>query len=163
MKYQLPDISRPYASFALLLALLMVTACEYTQTEPIVAYSEEGIYLPKPAGEGIVAETQERWFIPDVPIPVGFVQNAGRSSSRFDSLEGFRVVHHEYQGRGPLAEVADLYERVLPLQDWTRVAEYRSEGDLISYKFTKGNEELVLGINKRLAVVNITIDIDRRR
>lgn len=66
--------------------------------------------------------------IPDLPVPVGFHLDEGRSRNL--AAAGVRWVDHLYKGRSDKFAVARFYRRQMPLTRWTLVTEIFSRGDL---------------------------------
>ncbi|RMH22350.1 MAG: hypothetical protein D6698_01275, partial [Gammaproteobacteria bacterium] len=51
---------------------------------PVVAFTDDGQYLPQRVGPGLVADLDSP--IPDVPMPIGFKPVISRCSSSFDGV-----------------------------------------------------------------------------
>ncbi len=142
--------------YPLTLALLLLTAtgCSYVKT-PVVAFSDDGQYLQKDVGKGLVADPNP--LIPDVPMPVGFKAVASQSHWRFDGR--VRVVHHVYQGHAKQGDAVEFYQRTLPDFQWTMV-DIQSVGDATALRFVKGPEQMSVATSQGWSgVTTITIDI----
>ena len=121
-------------------------------------FSEDGVYLPPPAGPGLVA--QPRSPIPDVPMPVGFSAVASQSASHVE--DGVRHVRHVYQGRGQSAEVVDFYRRHLPRHGWIAGPRQTQPDGAVVMRYVKGPEALRVRISRRLSVITAELTIAAR-
>lgn len=116
--------------------------------------SDDGQWLSRSSGPGMVAKTPSP--IPDVPMPVGFVAVAGRSSS-FVTPAGVRMVTHTYQGLAEVDEAVRFYRRQLPLHGWTAVSE-KMTGGVATLVCEKGPERLTVEVSEP-RVLEIVVEI----
>lgn len=157
----------PMAMWRRLLLLAMVAALpgcndqKTVQAPPVriphvIALSDEGAYLPPPAGPGVVASLDS--LIPDVPMPVGFKPVASKCQSSFDGTA--RQVRHVYQGRSRGAEVVRFYQQQLTRNDWRPVGRQQEDGGAVVLSYAKGPEALRVRVHEGWAgVVTIGISI----
>jgi hypothetical protein len=75
--------------------------------------------------------------VPDLPVPIGFDLDQGRSRNL--AAAGVRWVDHVYKGSGDKFAVARFYRRQMPINRWVLVTEMFSKGDL-KLDFEKQNE-----------------------
>ena len=75
--------------------------------------------------------------IPDLPIPIGFSLDEGRS--RNYTIGSGRIVDHLYRGKGDKLAVKQFYERQMGIQRWALVSAMFVTGD-IALDFEKDNE-----------------------
>lgn len=136
--------------------LLSLSGCGYVKT-PIVAFNDDGQYLPRDVGDGLVQARAS--LIPDVPMPVGFKAVASQSNWQYDGQ--VRVVNHVYQGHAQQGEAAAFYRRLLPANNWTP-GEIESVGEVTVMRFTKGPERLVVTTEQGWGIATIRIKIDAR-
>lgn len=146
-------LSRSAVAIALLLTL---SACGHVKT-PIVAFNDDGQYLPRDVGDGLVQSRTS--LIPDVPMPVGFKAVASLSNWQYDGQ--VRVVNHVYQGHAKQGEAAAFYQRVLPANNWTP-GDIEAVGETTMMRFTKGPERLVVTTEQSWSITTITIKISAR-
>lgn len=66
--------------------------------------------------------------IPDLPVPIGFNLDQGRSRNL--AAAGIRWVDHLYKGKADKFSVARFYRKQMPLSRWTLVTEMFTKGDL---------------------------------
>lgn len=125
---------------------------------PVVAFTDEGEYLPKRVGPGLVAMNDSP--IPDVPMPIGFKPLVGQSSSSFDGVS--RTVTHIYQGRARAAETVLFYRQQLPLFGWEPVGKQVGEDGTTSLHYTKGAESLGMRLSDRFNTATIEVYITPR-
>ena len=140
----------------LLSATLVGLGCSNVKT-PVVAFSDDGEYLQKDVGEGLVVAPNP--LIPDVPMPVGFKAVASQSHWRYDGR--VRVVHHVYQGHAKQGDAVDFYQRTLPANHWTLV-NMQGVGEATVLRYVKGPEQLAVTATHGWGVTTITIDIEAR-
>jgi hypothetical protein len=107
---------------AVMLASGLVFGC--TKTETIDASS--GAPRQMRAANDLVA--QARPPIPDVPLPIGFELNEGKS--RNFAAAGLRWVDHMYKGGSDKFAVARFYKRQMPVSRWTLVTDMFTQGDI---------------------------------
>ena len=81
---------------------------------------------------------QARPPIADLPVPVGFDLDEGRSRS-FEAA-GARYIDHVYRGRGSKFDVKRFYERHMPTNRWSLVTDMFIRGD-IKIDFEKQTEK----------------------
>jgi len=120
---------------------------------PVVAFTDDGAYLAKRVGPGLVAS--EASPIPDVPMPIGFKPVVSKSSSSFDGAA--RTVTHVYQGRARSVETVLFYRQQLPLQGWSPVDKQVYDDHSTSLHYVKGAESLGLRLSERFNVATIEI------
>jgi hypothetical protein len=108
-------------------------ACGCTKTETIDASS--GAPRQMNAAPDLVA--QSRPPIPDVPMPVGFELDQGKS--RNFAAAGQRYVDHLYKGGSDKYAVARFYKRQMPVSRWTLVTDMFAQGN-ITLDFEKQTE-----------------------
>ncbi len=118
---------------------------------PVVAWNDDGEYLPKRVGPGLVAAVDSP--IPDVPMPIGFKPVVSQSSSSFDGAA--RTVTHVYQGRSRAVETVLFYRQQLPLHDWLPVDKQTHDDGSTSLYYTKGAESLGLRLSERFKTATI--------
>ncbi len=66
--------------------------------------------------------------IPDLPVPIGFKLDQGRSRNL--AAAGIRWIDHLYKGKADKFSVARFYRRQMPLTRWTLVTEMFAKGNL---------------------------------
>ena len=125
--------------------------------DPAVAFNDDGQYLPKDVGEGLVASPNP--LIPDVPMPVGFKAVASQCHWQYDG--NVRVVHHVYQGHADPGDAVEFYQRTLPSNKWSLV-DMQSIGDSTVIRYNKGPESLKITTKDGWAVSTVTINIDTK-
>ncbi len=125
---------------------------------PVVAWSDDGDYLPKRVGPGLVAMEQSP--IPDVPMPIGFKPLRTQCSSSFDGSA--RLVTHVYQGRARTSETILFYRQQLPLYHWQHVDKQVHEDGSMSLHYTKGAEALGMRFSERHGTATIEVYIAPR-
>ncbi len=125
---------------------------------PVVAFTDDGAYLPNRVGPGLVAQPDAP--IPDVPMPVGFKPVVTQCSSSFDGVA--RTVTHVYQGRARAVEAVLFYRQQLPLSNWRPVDKQVHEDGSTSLYFVKGAESLGVRLSERFKVTTIEIFITPR-
>lgn len=136
-----------------LVVLLPALGCSYVKT-PVVAFSDDGDYLPKDVGRGLVASPDSK--IADVPMPIGFKPVGSKCSWGWDGRA--RKVHHVYQGHSKQGDVVEFYQRTLPGHGWTMV-DMQSISDSTVMRYTKGVEQMAITSERGWGVATITIDI----
>jgi hypothetical protein len=135
------------------LTAVSVSGCtSASRPGPVLAYSDDGVYLPWKYGEGLVPDAQSP--IPDVPKPIGFVPVPSRSSSSFDGYA--RTVEHVYQGRAAINDVLAFYETQLKYHGW-KPENANQPGPIRGYG--KGRESLKLSAGGAGGVTSVTIVI----
>lgn len=139
-----------------LLLLISTTACSYVKT-PVVAFNDDGQYLPKEVGQGLVVSPNSP--IPDVPMPVGFKAVASQSNWQYDG--NVRVVRHVYQGHAEPSDSVEFYQRTLAGHRWALV-DIQAIDSATVLRYTKGPEQLTITTKDGWAVSTITINIDRK-
>lgn len=136
--------------------LLPVLGCGYVKT-PVVAFSDDGQYLPRDVGDGLVAAPDSK--IPDVPMPIGF--KADRNKSHWTWNGRARTVYHVYQGHAKQGDAVEFYQRTLPDYGWSLV-DIQSVADSAVVRYTKGPEQLAITTSQGWGVSTITIEIKAR-
>lgn len=142
---------------ALALAALLLASAGCGLKTPAVAFTDDGEYLQRDVGEGLVASPNP--LIPDVPMPVGFKAVASQSSWRYDG--NVRVVHHVYQGHAKQGDAIEFYRTMLPDSHWTLV-DIQSVGETSVQHYVKGPERLAVSTKHTWGVTTVTIDIEGR-
>ena len=118
---------------AAVVAAVLLCGCGNSNTQVIDASS---------GAPRAVAPTQDlvgtaRPPIPDLPIPIGFSLDEGRS--RNYTIGSGRIVDHVYRGKGDKVAVKQFYERQMGIQRWSLVSAMFVTGD-IALDFEKDNE-----------------------
>ena len=72
---------------------------------------------------------QARPPIPDLPVPIGFNLDEGRS--RNFAAGGARYVDHLYKGRADKFAVARFYKRHMPISRWVLMTDMFAQGDIM--------------------------------
>ncbi len=145
-----------HAAYALAAGMLLVSAgCRFVKT-PVVAFSDDGDYLQREVGRGLVADPNP--LIPDVPMPVGF-KALNESNWRYDGR--VRVVNHIYQGHAKPGDAVAFYQRTLPGHDWLMV-DMQGVGESTILRYTKGPEQLSVSAEDSWGVATITIEMQGR-
>ena len=139
-------------ALALVLPLVSV-GCSHIKT-PVIAFNDDGEFLPQDVGEGLVAAPNP--LIPDVPMPVGFKAVASQSNWRYDGR--IRVVHHVYQGHADPGDAAEFYQRLLPADNWSMI-DLQAVGESTVLRYAKGVEALTITTTDGWAVSTIKIEI----
>ena len=149
-----------------LVTLLALTACGRRDVSvPLFDWTDEGTYVPRPSGEGLVVAANSP--VPDVPVPVGFVPLASQSESS-TAASGNRVVNHFYQGRGELDELLQFYRQNLPRFGWrvagreTQPAPSRRLSRIEQISFVKESEEVRVRAWKRERLMTVQIALGPR-
>lgn len=88
---------------------------------------------------------QSRPPIPDLPIPIGFDLDEGRS--RDFAAAGARYVDHVYKGGDDKFSVARFFKRHMPVSRWTLVTSLFVQGDVM-LDFEKETERCRIVITK---------------
>lgn len=122
---------------------------------PAVAWTDDGDYLPKRTGPGLVAMEQSP--IPDVPMPIGFKPLRSESTSSFDGVS--RTVTHIYQGRARTSETVLFYRQQLSLHGWVQVDKQVHEDGSRSLHYTKGSEALGIRLSERYGIATVEVYI----
>ncbi len=125
---------------------------------PVVAWNDDGQYLPKRVGPGLVAADNAP--IPDVAMPIGFKPVVSQCSSSFDGVA--RTVTHLYQGRARSVETVLFYRQQLPLDGWMLVDKQAHEDGSSSLHYTKGAEALSLRLSGRFNTATVEVYISPR-
>ena len=156
----------PYKTLSILtlLTTTLLAGCNQDPTRrvpfevPVVDWNDDGQYLSKRVGPGLVA--RETSPIPDVPLPIGFKPVVSQCSSSFDGVA--RTVTHVYQGRGRTPETVLFYRQQLPLDHWQPVDKQTHEDGSSSLHFTKGSESLGVRLSSRFNTATIEVFISPR-
>lgn len=147
----------PLTLLSLVLVVLpATTACSHVKT-PAIAFNDDGDFLPKDVGEGLVVSPNP--LIPDVPMPVGFKAVASQSNWRYDGR--VRVVNHVYQGHAKPSDAVEFYQRNLPSHNWSLV-DMEAVGESTVLRYTKGQERLKVTTKDGWSVSTVTINIEPR-
>lgn len=78
--------------------------------------------------------------IPDIPVPIGFELDEGRSQSS-DSGRGVRWVRHVYLGLADKFAVSRFYKQHMPEHGWVRQMDRMNQGTiLLSFRNADTNE-----------------------
>lgn len=104
-------------------AMLLAAGCNRTQT---VDASSGAPQMVEPMAELIA---QPRPPIPDMPVPIGFDLDEGKSRSF--AAAGARYIDHLYKGRSDRFAVARFYKRQMPVNRWTLVTDMFVQGDIM--------------------------------
>lgn len=148
---------RPVALVGVLAALLLPSiGCSHVKT-PVLAFNDDGEYLPRDVGDGLVRKPNS--LIPDVPMPVGFKAVASQSNWQYDGK--VRVVNHVYQGHAEPGDAVAFYQRVLPQNQW-KMVDIQAIGETTVMRYTKGSERLSVTTEDGWATTTIKINIDAR-
>lgn len=149
-----------------LVALIGVTACGRRDVSvPMLDWTDEGVYVPRSSGEGLVVAPDSP--IPDVPVPVGYVPLVNQSESG-TAAGGGRLVNHLYQGRGDLDEILQFYRQNLPRFGWraagreTEPAPNRRLTRTEEITFVKGSEEIRVRAWKRERLMTMQVAMGPR-
>jgi len=151
-------------SILTLLAVTVLAGCNQDPTRrvpfevPVVDWNDDGQYLPKRVGPGLVAREQSP--IPDVPMPIGFKPVVSQCSSSFDGVA--RTVTHVYQGRSRTPETILFYRQQLPLQNWQVVDMQTHEDGSTSLHYMKGAETLGVRLSGRYNTATIEVFMSPR-
>ncbi len=151
-------------SILTLLATTILAGCNQDPTRrvpfevPVVDWNDDGQYLPKQVGPGLVA--QETSPIPDVPMPIGFKPVVSQCSSSFDGVA--RTVTHVYQGRARSPETVLFYRQQLPLHGWQPVDKQTHEDGSTSLHYTKGAESLGVRLSGRFNTATVEVFVSPR-
>ncbi len=156
----------PYKALSALtlIAVTTLAGCNQNPTRrvpfevPVVAWNDDGQYLPKQVGPGLVAIQNAP--IPDVPMPIGFKPVISQCSSSFDGVA--RTVTHVYQGRARSPETVRFYRQQLPLQGWLQVDKQIHEDGSTSLHYTKGAEALGIRLSNRFKTATIEVFLSPR-
>jgi hypothetical protein len=146
-------------SLLTLIAASALTGCNSNPTRrvpfevPMVAWNDDGQYLAKRVGPGLVAA--ENAPIPDVSMPIGFKPVISQCSSSFDGVA--RTVTHVYQGRARLPEIVTFYRQQLPLDGWQQVDKQMHEDDSVSLHYTKGAEALGVRLSTHFKTATVEV------
>ena len=142
---------------ALAIALILpLSACSHIKT-PVIAFDDDGNYLPRDVGDGLVVSPKS--YIPDVPMPVGFKAVSSLSGWEYDGQ--VRKVQHVYQGHARPGDAVAFYQRVLPLDKWNLV-DIQAVGNTTVLRYTKGYESLTITVVQGWGIATITINIAPR-
>jgi len=125
---------------------------------PVVAWNDDGEYLAKRVGPGLVAKTDSP--IPDVPMPIGFKPVVSKCSSGFDGQS--QTVTHIYQGRARSVETVLFYRQQLPLNGWLPTDKLVHDDHSTSLHYVKGAESLGLRLSERFNVATIEVYMTAR-
>jgi len=127
-----------FATMLIAAGLAWISGCN-GQTETIDASSGAPRQV-RPATE-LVA--QSRPPIPDLPVPIGFKLDQGKS--RDYAPGGARFVDHTYKGSGAKLAVKRFYERQMPINRWVCTMAMFVRGD-ITLDFEKESERCLIVI-----------------
>jgi len=83
--------------------------------------------------------------IPDVPLPIGFKLDEGRSRNFASS--GARYVDHVYKGKASRFAVARFYKQQMPREKWVLITDRFVQGSVI-LDFEKNTERCSLTVSK---------------
>lgn len=86
-----------------------------------------------------------RPYIPDLPVPIGFDLNEGKSRSF--TAGGARFIDHVYKGSEDKFTVARFYKRYMPSNRWTLTTDLFLHGAII-LEFEKETERCDIEIGK---------------
>ena len=156
----------PYKALSILtlIAATVLCGCNQNPTRrvpfevPVVAWNDDGQYLPKRVGPGLVAAVDAP--IPDIAIPIGFKPVVSLCNSSFDGVS--RTVTHVYQGRARSPETVLFYSQQLPLDGWLQVDKQTHEDGSASLHYTKGAEALSLRLSERFSTATVEVYISPR-
>jgi len=94
--------------------------------------------------------------IADVPMPVGFVQV--NSTSRTMIGEGSRTIHHIYEGRASMKDMATYLRVNVGKFNWDRVVD--KEGQTQSeFQFNKGREILFIKVQQKENFLEVDLNL----
>ncbi len=88
---------------------------------------------------------QLRPYIPDLPVPIGFDLDEGKS--RAFTAGGARYVDHLYKGSDDKFSVARFYKRYMPSNRWTLTTDLFLHGSII-LEYEKETERCDIEIGK---------------
>lgn len=89
--------------------------------------TDGGTYREVSTPTGLIAKA--RPTISDVPVPVGFDLDEGRS--RNFAAAGARYVDHVYKGNADKFDVRRFYKRHMPISRWVLVTDMFVQGDIM--------------------------------
>jgi len=130
--------ARRFVGLAALVLVVAVAGCSRNTTVNSSDGSKSS-EAPKP----LVALARPR--IPDVPVPIGFKIDKGRS--RTFEAAGLRYADHVYKGRADGLAVRDFYSRHMPINRWVLVTRMMVQGE-ITLDFEKETERCRVVIAK---------------
>lgn len=141
---------------AVLLGAAFLTGCGAQRPgDPAVAVTADHQLLPNRTGPGLIdAQTSP---IPDVPMPVGFVQLGEESSSGYGPSS--RIVDHHYQGRALVPDLVTFYEHRLWQHGWTQVGIETTSEDEARVTAVKGGEGLEITASTRHDILTMGVTI----
>ena len=94
----------------------------------------------------------------DIPVPIGFDMEHDTSRDRSDG--GLRWVDHRYSGKGPIAPLANFYEKQMPQYRWNLVTRGFARG-AATLDFEKARERCRITISRKNSLLNtIQIHVD---
>lgn len=102
---------------------LLSAGCNQTQTIDATGGA------PRQASPAAGLVAQARSPIPDVPVPIGFSLDEGKS--RNFAAAGARYVDHVYKGGSDRFSVARFYKEQMPVCRWALVTDMFVQGSLI--------------------------------
>ncbi len=143
----------------LLVATLLAVGCNKGGQGifPMIAYSDDGDFLPKPSGAGLVMAPDAE--IPDVPRPVGFVGVPSKSTSSVDPLTGIRTVYHVYQGRSNTQDAAAYFRRNLDDFGWKLDGFDTGDPRATLQSYVKGPEQLRIAITGDKGITTLAVTL----
>jgi len=110
-------------SILMLAAVFLAAGCNNTQTV------DASTGAPRRVEASSLLIAQSRPPIPDLPMPVGFSLNQGKSRSF--AAAGARYVDHVYDGSDNKFAVARFYKRQMPVNRWALVTDMFVQGDIM--------------------------------
>jgi len=113
-------------------AVLLCAAGCRQQPSSVAAYGGQ-----EPVMGGAELAGQNRPPVPDVPVPMNFSLDEGRS--RNFTGPGARYVDHVYKGSSDKFAVARFYKRQMPINRWTLVTDMFVQGNIM-LDFEKNTE-----------------------
>ena len=97
--------------------------------------------------------------IADVPVPAGFMLDAGKSWSNWNPNLKLRSVNHEYKGKDGMLAVVRFYKEQLPAFKWSDPV-LDQQGKKVTLKSGKTNEDLVITVSEGILDTHINIKLD---
>jgi len=82
--------------------------------------------------------------VDDLPVPIGFYLDEGRSRNL--AVAGARFIDHAYRGKADKFAVGRFYKRQMPISRWTLVTDRFTQGEILQ-DYEKGNERCRVSIS----------------
>jgi len=142
---------RTWTECAVVASLACLAGCTRA---PQTVESSGGAYREVSTEAKMIAKARPP--IPDMPVPIGFHLDEGRSRSF--AAGGYRHVDHVYKGSGDKWAVAWFYKRQMPINRWELTTDLFAQGD-IWLEFEKQTERCKIVITSGGLFNEVTVKV----